>query len=63
MKVNTLSTTPQHRGMEIQGQVYLITSLTNYRLTKIPHYSLETRLEGSQNQCRYDGGKRNSCSL
>jgi len=29
MKMNTLSTTPQHRGMELQGQAYLITSLTN----------------------------------
>jgi len=29
MKINTLSTTPQHKGMELQGQTCLITSLTN----------------------------------
>lgn len=29
MKINTLNTTPQHGGMKLQGQAYLITSLTN----------------------------------
>jgi len=28
IKINTLSTTPQHRGMELQGQAHLISSLT-----------------------------------